>query len=171
MNRPFLLLIFVLCYIWAGQSRADWVSLGAAAKCDHARNFFALVATAETSDQKYNFNPPMGYRAFPEQANQLYTCDLGKTHITLKISVYGPQERGMGQGAGVVIISSLLVNGSELLKGATNFNWQVADERVLTRVVLAERHGDLVQEFCYSSGFDWWKPYQDMRCEPREHDR
>lgn len=143
---------------------ADWVSLGVAARCDTATNLFSLIPVVNTSSKEFDINPPKGFKKFKEGEKQRYVCKLGGAQIELLLRVYGPQARGMGQGAGVIIISSLRIGQNELIREETNFNWQVMDERVLTKVLVKKYRDKYETELCYSNGWGWDAPYKDLQC-------
>ena len=145
---------------------ADWVGLGVAARCDIKRGIFSLVPVVETSSEEYNVPVPTGYVAFEEKENQNLTCKLDGLPINLVISVWGSSATGMGQGAGVVIIESLSVGDQKVLPYRTNFLWQVADERVLTRIHVRRAKAGYQVQYCYSKGFAWdvKTPFKEMKC-------
>ncbi len=104
---PTLIALFFVSF--SEPTLADWIGLGAAAKCDVKRGIFSLAPVVETSSEEYNVPASPGYVAFGEKENQNLMCKLNGLPINLVISVWGPSATGMGQGAGVVIIESLSI--------------------------------------------------------------
>lgn len=144
--------------------RADWVVLGVAMQCDSQRKVFAVVPTAETSSKKYNIAAPNKFTELYEGTTQYYKCNLSGIKIEITINVYGPQARGMGQGGGVIIIDNLVINREFMIDKPTNFNWQVMSEKVLTEIRVEEKERGYKLEQCYSNGWDWDAPYQELQC-------
>ena len=161
MRRLLLLTVLLI----ATPAQADWVVLGAAAQCTSDGTAFSLVPIVKTGDGTHDIHAPVGSREFAPGSDQVYQCTLGKSHVRLTLSVYRPQDLGMGQGAGVVIISSIVVDGTPIVTGPTNFNWQVLDERALTKILVTKQPHGLTSNLCYSSGWSWERPYENQHCE------
>lgn len=124
-----------------------------------------MVPVATTSIAAQSIQAPSGFHTFPLGSDQVYRCKLGRSSIELKLGVWPPQERGTGQGAGTVIISSLTVDGDAIISSPANFNWQaVPGEPVLTRIMLTRQRSGLTSTLCYSRGWDWEQPYAGERC-------
>ena len=164
MNKFFVLTLLSLAAIPA---HADWVELGVAAQCSADGLMFQIAPVVKTSDTSHDVQRPAGSHEFQIGKEQHYQCELGQVPVVLSLNVYGPQERGMGQGAGVVIISSLVVGTTAVITEPTNFNWQVTDEPVLTKVVLTNNTSGLTSTLCYSRGWDWEHPYSAEHCETK----
>lgn len=165
--KKFLQLLTAIALLLLSQSAfADWVGLGAAARCDIKQGFFGLVPVVETSSAEYNVPVPAGYMVFKEKANQNFRCRLDGMPINLVISVWGPSATGMGQGAGVVIIESLSIGKKRIFPYRTNFLWQVVGERVLTSIHVRRGKENYQVQFCYSNGFAWdvKKPLSELKC-------
>lgn len=158
----------VLCACcFSAPASADWVQLGAALRCDQEQ--FELSATATTSDPAYDVLPAEGFEALPIGADQQHVCALEGIELKLRIDVHGPQARGQGQGAGVLVLRSLRINQVEQLPHPLNFNWQVMSERVLTRIALSRaaessEASSYRLDLCESKGFDWRSAYSDETC-------
>lgn len=166
MKAIFLTLAAIACMEMPSLSRADWVDLSAAAKCDTSSGLFSLVPAAETSDPGTRIAIPEGFTEFPDKLKQRFHCKLGKTSILLVFSRYAPNGTGMGRAAGVMRIESLTIDGKDVLK-PTDFFWQVMSERILTRITVRV-HGTVVETtYCYSDGFDWFVPgfVKDLKCQ------
>ena len=161
--KRFLLLSGLLA---TSPAQADWIVLGAAAQCASDGTAFSLVPVVKTGDGNHDIRAPAGSHEFAPGSDQVFQCNLGKSQISLVLSAFSPQERGMGQGAGGIVISSLVVDGRAIIAEPTNFNWQALDERVLTKVLITKQSHGLASDLCYSSGWDWERPYADQRCEP-----
>ena len=67
MKALFLILAATACIGTPSLSRADWVNLSAAAKCDTSSGLFSLVPAAETSDPDTRIAIPEGFTEFPER--------------------------------------------------------------------------------------------------------
>ena len=159
------LLFAVLVILLPRTAHADWIAVGAATRCDQVGMTFTIVPTVETSDRASNYNAPRYFSVLSIGPDQTYNCNLSNAKVRLKIRVYPPQPRGMGQGAGVIIISSLTINGKNVIR-ESNFNWQVMPEdRVLTKVIVAKRDDSLTSTLCYSDGWNWDAPYKHLSCE------
>lgn len=147
-------------------ARADWVELGVAAQCASDSGSFQVIPVVATGTATHNVRAPAGAHTFPIGSDQTYTCNLGSSDVELKLSVWRPQERGEGQGAGVIMISSLVAAGVAVLPASTRFNWQaVPGEPFLTSIVLTRQSSGLASKLCYSQGWDWEQPYAGERCE------
>ena len=98
---------------------------------------------------------------------QRFHCTLGKKSILLVFSRFPPSGTGMGQGAGVMRIESLTIDGKDILKPFTDFFWQVMSERVLTRITVRVHAGIAETTYCYSDGFDWFVAgfVKDLKCQ------
>ena len=165
MKQFSCLVLAVVAALLPSNAHADWMILGAATRCDPQSMTFTVVPTVETSDSASNYDAPKYFTALPNDPDQTYSCAFSDVNVELNIRVYPPQSRGMGQGGGVVIISSLKVNAATLLS-ETNFNWQVVpDERVLTKIIVAKRGDALTTTLCYSDGWEWERPYEHLSCE------
>ena len=165
MNLRQLIIIFFI--LSSSSSRADWVIVGASFKCDQKNNSFSLKPTVETSSPKYNVTAPSGYTKLKKGFSQSVECQLGTDNVKLLISVNGPQERGMGQGAGVIIIEKLLFNNKNFIDRPLNFNWQVMNEKVLTELHLKNESKSQRLDLCYSNGWDWDSAYGELKCETK----
>lgn len=163
MTHPALLLALMTI---AAPAHADWVEFGAAAQCASDESSFHVVPVITTSITAHDIQAPSGFYAFPLGRDQAHSCNLGRSNIELKLSVSPPQERGMGQGGGTVIISSLVVDGVAVISPPTNFNWQVVPgEPVLTKISLTRQLAGLTSTLCYSRGWNWEQPYAGEHCE------
>jgi len=158
-------LLLLIALLATSPAQADWIVLGAAAQCISDGTAFSLVPVVRTGDGTHDIRAPTGSHEFAPGSDQVYQCNLGKSQIKLVLSAFDPQGRGMGQGAGGVIVSSLAVDGTAIVTEPTNFNWQVLDERVLTKVLVTKQSHGLTSNLCYSSGWDWERPYADQHCE------
>ena len=158
------IIAFTLLSLAAIPAHADWIELGVAAQCSPDGVTFQLMPVVKTSDLSHVINGLAGSHEFPIGQEQHYQCVLGKIPVVLSLSVYGSQERGMGQGAGAVIISSLVAGATSVISEPTNFNWQVMDETVLTKVILTTNASGLTSTLCYSHGWNWEHPYAGERC-------
>lgn len=150
-----------------GVARADWVELGAATYCSPDGNGFALLPMAVTNDEATTIAAPDGHRVLPLGEDQVIVCKVGPSRVVLQISRYGPQESGAGQGSGVMMISSLTIDGSAVLKDVAHFNWKVLDERVLTSISVRPAGDQVALALCRSNGFDWRGAYAEQQCEIR----
>lgn len=160
--------VALLLFGVGGPANADWVSLGAAINCDPANGLFELASVVETSTPTSDIPAPEGFKVLPLGQKQFYECRLGAASIGLTINVYGPKERGMGQGAGVIRIDSLRVSDELLIDHPTNFNWQVSGERVLTRIrIVAGNTSTLKVNLCMSDGWSWDFPFNHEKCAAR----
>ena len=164
MKKFVVLTVLLLATVPA---HADWVNLGAAAQCSADGLTFQIAPVVKTSDASQDVQRPAGSHEFPVGQEQHYKCEIGQVPVVLSLSVYGPQERGMGQGSGVVIISSLVVGSTSVISEPTNFNWQVMHEPVLTKVVVTHNTFGLTSTLCYSRGWDWEHPYSAEHCETK----
>ena len=117
-----------------------------------------------TSLEKHDVKAPEGFIEIESGKDQLFSCDLEGGDISMKVDVYGPQPRGMGQGAGVILIDELFVNGRNILEYSTNFNWQVMSERVLTEITIEKSHNKYTSTLCESDGWDWYSQYPNKTC-------
>lgn len=118
--------------VYWGTSAADWYVTGAQYSCSTKAGTFTLLPRDKSSD---NEDPPLepGFEALPDGVSNL-TCRLGKRKLEAQIGVTPPQARGMCMGAGAVDVTSLAVNGVELLDRSLQFNWSCAggDEPVVS---------------------------------------
>lgn len=148
-------------------ARADWVVLSAAAKCDKDHGIFTLVPVVRTSSEEYNISAPKDFTEFEEKNNQSFNCKLGKKTVSLSISRKGPQERGQGQGGGVIIIESFSIDGKNIINHRTNFLWNTMNKPVLTQITVKKGDAGFEENYCYSDGFSWDKqhPIKDMKCQ------
>jgi hypothetical protein len=139
---------------------ADWGLVGAAALCNGKS--FELVSTLETSGWG-DIPAPPGAHKFSDGFGQKYQCKVGDSHILLVISVSSPGQ-GMGEGAGVITIDKLMVNGEILLSNAY-FNWQVSSEPELSQVAIRRGSKGLMEQLCYAT--DATNPKSHTHCETK----
>ena len=145
-------------------SYGDWAELGIAVQCNTKEDLFSVVSVVRTSSPEFDVPPAKGHRKIKLGINQRYRCSLRSTNIEMRMDVFPPQERGWGQGSGVIHIDRLLVGRELVIAQSTNFNWRISDEEVLTNIRVT-RNGDVYKiKLCYSSGWSWENPYSNPNC-------
>lgn len=158
-----LLLLSISSY-----TMADWANVGIATNCDTNSSQFNVASIMETSDTRYDIKPLMGFEKVIPGKNNAIACKINGIDVNMKVSVYGPQARGMGQGGGVILIESLSIGGDLVIDKSTNFNWQVIRERVLTSISVTSLQSKVNVEMCFSNGWSWDSAYENVSCEERQ---
>ena len=169
--KNYRLLIAIVTMMFTTVAHADWAILGIAVKCDEQAGKFSMVPTVKTSSPEYNHKAPLGFIELGKEKSQRHICGLGVHSIELNINVYGPQPRGVGQGAGVIIIDSLNIDNHPLIGSPTNFNWQVINERVLTEIHIEVKEGYINSMMCESAGWSWDSSYPNKECSVQSIER
>lgn len=126
---------------------ADWYVSGAKYSCSKASNTFELLPYDKSSEDP---NPPLGpgFTALGDGTTNL-KCRLGKRKLQAQIGVTPPQSRGMCMGGGSVHVSSIVVDGVELLSRGLPFNWSCGGgEDVLVKVIVRTRGASVELERC-----------------------
>lgn len=133
--------IGVLVYCHA--ALADWYVSGAQYSCSAASGTFKLLPYDESSEEP---NPYVetGFTVLPDGVSNL-NCRVGNRKIQTQIRVTPPQGRGMCMGGGAVNISSIVVDGVELLTAGLPFNWSCADTEDVLVKVLVHTKGSMVE--------------------------
>lgn len=128
-------------------ARADWYVSGAQYSCSTASGTFEFIPYDKSSEQP-DLPVSAGFTALPDGISNL-KCRLGKRTLQAQIGVTLPQARGMCMGGGAVTISSLVIDGVELLTTRLPFNWSCGgDEDVLAKVLVRTRGTVVELEQC-----------------------
>jgi hypothetical protein len=147
MNAKNIALFFLIFF--AANTYADWAEIGAAVRCDGTRGIFSLISTVETSDGESSI--PEAYAQLPAKERQNIKCNLGSAVVDMAINIYGPQPRGAGQEAGVIIINHLNIGPHKVFEYPANFNWQASpNERVLTEIHIQKKGRSHEVQLCFS---------------------
>lgn len=128
-------------------AQADWYVSGAQFSCSTTSGSFELLPFDKSSEEP---NPSVGsgFTALPDGISNL-KCRLGKRNLQAQIGVTPPQARGMCMGGGAVGVSSIVVDGVELLTTRLPFNWSCAgNEDVLVKVIVRTKGSMVELEQC-----------------------
>lgn len=128
-------------------ARADWYVSGAQYSCSTASGSFELLPF-DMSSEDPNPSVEPDFTKLPDGISNL-KCRLGKRKLQAQIGVTPPQARGMCMSGGAVGVSSIVVDGVELLKTRQPFNWSCSgNEDVLVKVIVRTKGSMVEVERC-----------------------
>ncbi|MBI1175648.1 MAG: hypothetical protein GC139_10350 [Sideroxydans sp.] len=122
MVKYFVVIVGYLCLaLMYRTALADWSASEAQYSCTAETSTFTLLPYEPSSEDE---NPPLepGFKALPDGTTHV-KCFLGKRKLRADVSVIPPQSHGMCMGGGAVEVTSLVVDGVELLDRSIDFDW------------------------------------------------
>lgn len=138
----------VLVLVVSNSAIADWSIAGAQYSCSTKKaGKFVLLPYDQFSDDG---SPQLesGFKAIGEGLSKL-ACRIGTRKLTAQVGVTPPQSHGMCMGGGSVQISSLVVDGVELLKQGIQFNWScVSDDAPIVKIAVRTSGNKVELEQC-----------------------
>jgi len=151
------------CLLVAPLTSADWVTVGAATKCDKDQGTFIIEATMDTSSEEANIPPSRGFSPVPRGTTSI-DCKLATTSIEAVIAAY-EADNGMCMGAGFVGITSLRVGTHSVVDSQMPFNWQCPTNPIVIRITVKDSQSpEPAVEFCTAKDWDWSGGYKDVHC-------
>ena len=143
----FAITAIIVMLFFSDIASADWSSAGAQYSCSSKAAVFTLLPHDETSEEP---NPPLelGFTALPDGMSDV-KCNLGKRKLHAHIGVTPPQSHGMCMGGGSVGISSLVVDGVELVDRGIQFNWSCSgDDKPIVKIEVRATNSLVTLEQC-----------------------
>ncbi len=127
---------------------ADWGISGAQYSCSAAKGTFELLPHDQSSsDPPKGIPVGKGFKALPDGMSTL-NCALGTRRLQAQIGVTQPQAHGQCMGGGSVQVTSLAVDGVELLDGNLPFEWSCGNEESVVRLVVRANSQGVEFEKC-----------------------
>ncbi len=136
--HPSLFGLFALLIVGAfpHHAWADWGISGAQYSCSATKGTFELLPHDQSSaDSPEGIPVQKSFKALPNGLSNL-SCNLRNRKLKTQIGVTPPQPRGMCMGGGSVQLTSLAVDGVELLDGNLPFDWGCENEESVVKIVV-----------------------------------
>jgi hypothetical protein len=128
-------------------SYADWVVFGGAYKCN-ARGF-AIESTIESSAG--NYPASKGFVPIPVGDNKL-ECNVGGRTVKARILVGSPST-GLDEGAGIVLLASLHINGKLVSEYIEMYARRVFEPHTV-KVEVRRQKADITLKICKAEWAD-----------------
>lgn len=127
---------------------ADWGISGAQYSCNAKRGSFELLPHDQSSSDPPGGIPvAKGFKALKDGMSSI-NCTLGTRKLEAQIGVTPPQASGQCLGGGSVQVTSLAVDGVELLDRNLPFNWSCGDEESVVQLLVRANSQGVEFEQC-----------------------